>query len=139
MPRSALLVLYKSFLLSYLSYGNIAWGNGNKTHLDSILVLQKRAIRLCANTHYLANTNPIFKRLGLLKITDINFLQTAVFMFKLRKNLIPVSFKNMFISNSQIHSYNTRTCDNFHLFNPRTALAQKSIRHRGPDVWHSLI
>ena len=69
---SALLLLYKSFVLCTChNNGNIARGNGNKTHLDSILILrlQKRAVRLCGTTHYFANNNPIFKMLGLLKIT----------------------------------------------------------------------
>ena len=138
LPKDALLLLYKAFILSYLSYGNIAWGNGNKKQLNSILLLQKRAIRICTHSHYLANTNPIFKRLKLLKITDINVLQTAVFMFKLQQNLVPYHLKNMFVCNNQIHSHDTRKSTNFHLYNPITTLAFKSIRHRGPDIWHSL-
>ena len=138
LPTYALLLLYKSFILSYLSYGNIAWGSGNKKQLNSIFILQKRALRLCTNSHYLAKTNSIFRNHRLLKVKDINILQTAVFMFKLNKALVPNSFKQMFISNKQIHPYYTRTCNNFHLFNPRTLRAHKSIRHRGPDVWHSL-
>ena len=138
LPTYALLLLYKSFILSYLSYGNIAWGSGNKKQLNSIFILQKRALRLCTNSHYLAKTNSIFRNHRLLKVKDINILQTAVFMFKLNKALVPNSFKQMFISNKQIHQYYTRTCNNFHLFNPRTLRAHKSIRHRGPDVWHSL-
>ena len=73
-----------------------------------------------------------------LKIQDINFLQTAVFMFRHKSNIIPLYFKNMFRQNRDIHSYPTRHACNIHLTNPRTLLSHKSIRHSGPDVWNSL-
>ena len=138
LPRNALILLYKSFILSYLYYGVITWGHGYSNHIDSIYKLQKRAVRLCSGSHYLAHTDPIFKRLKLLKLSDINILQTAIFMFKLSHNIVPGNFNSMFTRNWQIHSYNTRNSDNFHLTNPRTTLSSRSIRHRGPDVWHSL-
>ena len=138
LPPNALLMLYKSFILSYFNHGVITWGHSYSKHIDSIHKLQKRAVRLCTGSHYLAHTNPIFKRLRLLKVSDINTLQTAIFMFKLRHNILPSNFNSMFTLNWQIHSYNTRNSDNFHLTNPRTTLSSKSIRHRGPDVWHSL-
>ena len=37
-----------------------------------------------------------------------------------------------------IISYYTRQASNIHLTNPRTVLADKSIRHRGPAVWNAL-
>ena len=138
LPFNALILLYKSFILSYLSYGIIIWGNCYSKNIDSLFKLQKRAVRLCTGSHYRAHTDPIFKRFQLLKVSDINIVQTASFMFKLRKNLLPSYFNSMFMCNWQIHSYNTRTSDNFHLYNPRTTLSSRSIRHRGPDTWHSL-
>ena len=44
----------------------------------------------------------------------------------------------MFQSNNTVHSYSTRQASHLQLVNPRTALAHKSIRHIGPDVWNSL-
>ena len=138
LPPNAMLLLYKSFILSHLSYGIIAWGNCYSKYLDSLLKLQKRAIRLCTGSHYLAHTEPIFKRLRLLKVVDINVLQTAIFMFKLKHNISPPYFDSMFSYNWQIHSYNTRNSENFYLTNPRTSLSSTSIRFKGPGTWHAL-
>ena len=138
LPLKALILLYNSFILSYLSYGIIIWGNCYTKYVNSLLKLQKRAVRLCTGSQYLAHTDPIFKRLRLLKVSDLNILQTAIFMFKLRQNLLPCHFNRMFTCNWQIHSHNTRNSENFHLTNPRTTQSSRSIRHRGPDIWHSL-
>ena len=59
-------------------------------------------------------------------------------MFNHNNKLVPSYFDTMLIRNTQIHGHNTRGSANFHLCNPKTVLAYKSIRHRGPDVWHSL-
>ena len=47
-------------------------------------------------------------------------------------------FKVSLIINSNIYTYPTRRSTDFHLENPRIILAQKSIRHHGPDVWNTL-
>ena len=114
------------------------WGNCHLKHMELLFRLQKRAVRLCSGSHYLAHTDPIFKHFRLLKVLDINILQTAVFMFKLKQNLLPTYFNSMFTCNRQVHSYNTRISHNFHLRNPKTTLSSRSIRHKGPDIWHSL-
>ena len=81
---------------------------------------------------------PIIVKLKCLKVDDINFLQTAIFMFRFNTELLPDSFSSMFQSNNAVHSYSTRQASNIHLVNPRSTLAHKSIRHSGPDVWNSL-
>ena len=44
-PRTTLLNIYQSLILAYLKYGLAAWGQAAKTHLQKILVLQKRVLR----------------------------------------------------------------------------------------------
>ena len=136
-PKKSLFLLYNSLVLPYISYCNIVWANSPGS-TNSILLLQKKAIRLCAGSSYRAHTDPIFYEHKILKISDLHFLQTAIFMFRHNLNRLPSYFMTMFHLNRQIHSYNTRYASNIHLNNPRTLLAQKSIRHSGPDVWNSL-
>ena len=138
LPKKSLLMLYNTLLLPYITYCNLIWGNCSTSKLNSIFLLQKKAIRICANSSYNAHTDPLFHELKILKIDDINFLQTATFMFRYAKNLLPQAFNNFFSYNKNIHSYPTRTRNNIHLKNPRILLAHKSLRHHGPDVWNAL-
>ena len=59
-------------------------------------------------------------------------------MYKFKINLIPANFKSFLNRNDQIHAHQTRSACKYHLVNPKTSLAQKSIKHRGPDIWNSL-
>ena len=137
-PRSILHLLYNSLILSRLLYCNVAWGRSSKRNIESVLLLQKKAIRICTGSQYLANTDPLFNKMKLLKINDITYMQTAMFMFKLSIGEIPPYFFSIFQKNRDIHFYNTRSSDKFHLTNPKIILAQRSIRHTGPDVWHTI-
>ena len=109
-----------------------------KSMTNSILLLQKKAVRICTRSGFRDHTEPLFARLKCLKVDDINLMQTALFMFRFNTNLLPMPLSHMFQPNSAVHSYSTRQALDIHLQNPRTALAHKSIRHRGPDVWNSL-
>ena len=131
-------MLYNALILSHLNYCNIVWGNCSQNKINSLLLLQKKAIRICDNSSYLAHTAPIFHNLKLLQLNDIHTLQTGIFMFKYTNKMLPPSFSNFFIYNANIHSYPTRRSHDFHLNNPKILKAHKSIRHHGPDVWNSL-
>ena len=45
-PRSTLVNIYKSLTLPYLSYRIVVWGQAAKIHLEKVLKLQKRVLRL---------------------------------------------------------------------------------------------
>ena len=136
--EKSLLTLYNALVLSYLNYCNIVWGSCSQTKINSLLLLQKKAVRICNHSSYLAHTTPIFKNLKILTLNDIHTLHTSIFMYKYTTNLLPPSFSNFFNYNANIHSYPTRHSSDFHLTNPKTLIAQKSIRHHGPDIWNSL-
>jgi len=138
LPKSTLLMLYNSLLLPYMTYCNLIWASGGKTKINSIYLLQKKALRLCTGSHYLEHTYPLFSELKTLYIFDIDTLQSLIFMYKYKNKLLPESFKDFFTLNSDIHSYPTRNSQNFHLVNPRLLIAHTSIRHHGPDLWNTL-
>ena len=62
--------LYNSLIMPHFHYCLLAWGstikNGHKLHL-----LQKKAVRIIDNSHYITHTNPIFKKLHMVKVTDM--------------------------------------------------------------------
>ena len=138
LPVNSLRILYNSLILPFMSYCNIAWGNTCKTRIKTLLLIQKKAIRICTLSHYLSNTDPLFHQLKTLKIDDIHTFQTAIFMFKFSRNTLPTTFQTSFTYNSNVHDYATRRSSDIHLTNPKILLAHKTIRHHGPDVWNSL-
>ena len=59
-PRTTLLNIYQSLILPHLTYGLAAWGQAAKTHLQKILVLQKRVLRLMYFSEPRAHVVPLF-------------------------------------------------------------------------------
>ena len=59
-PRTTLLNIYQSLILPHLTYGLAAWGQAAKTHLQKILVLQKRVLRLMYFSEPRAHAVPLF-------------------------------------------------------------------------------
>ncbi len=58
-------MLYYALVYPHLSYELLPWGSPYKTYIDQLVVLQKRAIRIVADSNWIEHTPPIFKRLDL--------------------------------------------------------------------------
>ena len=85
-PLLVLQTLYNTLILPYFNYCILSWGatisNGNRLHL-----LQKKVVRLISNSNYIAHTEPIYKSLRLLKLTDMFPIAVWKFYYKLMNYL----------------------------------------------------
>ena len=70
-PRTTLLNIYQSLILSYLTYGLAAWGQAAKTHVKKILVLQKRVLRLMNFSEPRAHAVPLIYFLKNSTLTNV--------------------------------------------------------------------
>ena len=84
------------------------------------------------------HTEPIFKKLNLLKFQDIHLLHLGQFMFSFKNSILPRKFENIFTTNNQIHNYNTRHANSFRLPLCRTNIRQFSVFYQGPKFFNSL-
>ena len=99
LPTSTLLLIYNSLLLPHISYSILAWG----FTCDRVLKLQKTAIRLLCHTHFYAHTEPLFKKLNVLRVSDL-FKQKALnFYYRYCKNELPGYFRDMFATLPTTH------------------------------------
>lgn len=89
--------IYYSLFQSHISYGICIYGATSKKNLETILVLQKKAIRIMLNLYYNDPVKACFKQLGILTVFDLYILETLKYCRQNRVN-----------SQSQSHSYNTR-------------------------------
>ena len=117
LTKKSLFTLYNALILPHIIYCNIVWGNCSTTKINSLLLLQKRALRIVTNSNYLAHSEPLFYNLKTLQINDIHTWQTGIFMYKYTFNQLPSSFQNTFTYNSTIHSYPARHATDYHLEN----------------------
>ena len=138
LPCDVLLMLYYTMIHSYLLYCNIIWGNACQVSLYRLTCLQKRAIRLITRSEYRAHTSPLFKKLCILKLVDIYKLQTLLYMYKARNNMLPQGCIGKVTCATNDTHYNFRNNNDFLLINFKTEIRRKCIAISGPNLWMSI-
>ena len=110
------------------------WDNMLGFEWGRLVKLQKRAVRIITNSKYNAHTEPLFRDLHLLKITDIFDVQCMKFWYKFSNNTLPNYFRSMFQYNSSLYETETRNHDRMHVFPTRTFGSRNVLRHRLPEL-----
>ncbi len=95
----------------------------------------KKVIRLITFKPCTEHSEPVFKDLRILNIEQINHYLTSALMFRYHhlENL-PEIFNNYFITNKDIHEYNSRGASQLHKTFMRTNYAKHTRQHRGVNV-----
>ena len=131
-----------SLILPHLYFCITAWG----FNTNIIVKLQKKSIRTISNSKFNAHTEPLFKELRILKISDIFNLQCL----KLQCNNVAmlqmlqccnvthrqtaVVFFTFFIQNNTVHSHETRQRHHIHITGTHTTTAKHCIRKYIPKL-----
>ena len=129
MPNNILTILYNAHVLPHLQYCSPIWCNTYPTHLLPLFLLQKKIIRIVTNSGYFDHTQPLFKSMNILKLFDINKLQTAVYMHKLVSTTNPLHLLPQ-------HNYPTRTCEHLRVPQHNLTVFQHSLAYSGPKLWN---
>ena len=104
-----------------------------------MILLQKRFVRLATSSDRFEPSAPLFKKLNILSVSEVNSLQICIFVYKCIYDQcnLPNGFNSFFSFNSDIHSYVTRQSKDLHVPYCRTSLRQFSIRFRGANLWNA--
>ena len=138
LPKQNLKTLYQTLIQPHLNYGISFWGGTHESHINKLVIQQKKIIRMITNSKYNDHTDPLFKRLKLLKVKDIHKLNAAKLMYKVSKCDLPDPLINLYGLNLTLHNHNTRQLNNPHVRYRRTQLAARQINHIGPQIWQQL-
>ena len=95
--------------------------------------IQKKVVRLMTFKSYSEHTEPIFNDLKILNLSKLNEYLISSFMFRyFHLHNLPEIFTDYFLSNKDIHNYNTRNAAVLHKKFNRTSykgtLQYKAIR-----------
>ena len=134
LPQLTLKTLYNTLVSAYLNYGILVWGS-KSTKLEKI---QKKLIRIINCAKYNSHTDPLFKKMSLLKVSDIRVLRELTFCYKLENDQLPYYFSHsMFSRHSSRHMYNTRGLNKFQLPLIRHTFMKNTLRYRIPHIFNS--
>ena len=134
LPIKPKLLIYSSLILPYLNFGILAWGY----KCERIIKLQKKVVRIISISKYNAHTEPIFKTLNLLKVTDILKLQELKLYYKFKQGSLPDYHLQMpFNDNTTTHNHNTRQQHDIHQPYARHEYAKRCLRFDLPQIINS--
>ena len=95
-------------------------------------------IRIITGLKKRDHTSQIFKNLNVLKVTEINVLQTSLFMHKLCNRFLDENFSSFLCLNNDLHQYYTRSHNNFHLISVKTNIRKFSLKFQGSVIWNKI-
>ena len=90
------MVLYHSFIHTYINYGNIAWGCTNRTNLKKTNSLQKHAIRILNCKDRFAHARELFRESKTLNVFQLSILNNLFFMHKVKSQIVPKNISKQF-------------------------------------------
>jgi hypothetical protein len=88
---------YFAFFQSIISYGILLWGNS--VHIQRILILQKKVVRIITDSHKSDHCKPLFVKLGCLTIINLYIYNVLMYI---KNNISCHELRK------DIHNYNTR-------------------------------
>jgi hypothetical protein len=108
--------IYFAKFQSLMRFGIILWGGASE--ITKLLKLQKRVLRLMTNKYKTESCRPIFKELKILTVICLFIFESLCFFWK---------YNIYQVKNLNLHDYETRNKDNFHILQCQTSLYKKSV------------
>ena len=137
LPADSMRTLYFTLIHPQITYGILAWGNACKSVLNRTIILQKRAVRIINRAAYNSHTEPLFKRMKILKLNDQYEYEVALFMYDYVANKLPPSFQNVYRNNQEIQAtHQTRQANHIHIIRCSSTFSQKLPLYEFPHIWN---
>ena len=135
-----LVQLYYTLIYPFLTYSLITWGNTNPTSLQPLITLQKKAVRIITFSDVNSHSSPLFRKLGLLKLGDLIYLDNALFMHDYYSYRRSSTCNNFFKSINKVHQYATRPASKKSYYFPKvsTNYGTFNIRFSGAKLWNAI-
>ena len=135
---TTLKMLYYALAYPHIQYCISTWGGAVQKHLDPLLKMQKRLVRVMLSEPFIAPSDPLFKKLKLLKLEDIYKFQIGKLMFLNHNHLIKLPHSLILSTDRHFHATRSTTNQNYSLPYVRTNIGVNSLSFSGPKVWNSI-
>ncbi len=97
--QKALKYIYYATLHSHLIYAIHIWTATNETTYRSLVLKQKKAVRIICHAKYNAHTEPLFKQQKILPLHLLIEYFKLQFMQRFVQGYLPISFENVWVTN----------------------------------------
>ena len=119
-------------------YCNHVWGNTYEKNLRSLVLVQKKLVRILNCAPFKAHTELLMFARRILSVNDINNYMTGIFMYQCINGNIPEVFDNFFQRNNSVHGHNTRQADDLHVPYARWHIRKSCLKVHGDNLWNNV-
>lgn len=138
LPINILRNLYFTLIYPYLAFGNIVWASNYKSRTGSLLLLQKRVIRVLFKDSYYAHTAPRFLQMGIIRFDQLNTYLIGIFVYRAINKLLPHQFHGYFGRVEDRCGPTTRSVGKLVIQYARTNIKRFSVYCQGPAIWNKI-
>jgi hypothetical protein len=144
LPLSALKTLYYTLFHCHLIYAIEVWSSVPNYVISPLIKKQKAAVRIISNSNYNAHTEPIFKELSILPLSDLISHFNLKLFHSFVYNYSPKAFDNTWITNRQSRNNDDLRLDlielrddnAYYLPRPRTDFLARFPYFNLPKLWN---
>ena len=137
-PERTLINIYNALIVPHLSYGITAWGDAPQSLLKRLITLQKKALRTITGSKYNSHTEPIFKKLNLLKLKDLYKVNCCKLHYRSKINTLPHSHVHNLPTVGEINPYSSRSSSDIYIRTISQNIQKQTLNHKIGTMWNSL-
>ena len=126
----SLVTIYNALIKPHFMYCITAWGNTYKTNITRLHLMQKKIIRVLTRSEFYAHTKPLFNKLHMMNIFEMQVYFVGIFVFKCVNNVLPDNWNCTFT-----HNQIARLSLNLRPHFCKRQSCQFAIKVTGPTVW----
>ena len=134
--------IYFGIFSSTLNYGSQIFGQFQNKHVNRLIRLQDRAIRIINFAQNYESKNPLYIKTKVVKFTDNVKLLNFLYVYDSINGNLPSSLNYNFKPVHSIHSYNTRGSAQNQLILPKArtqVYGLNSIKYKSTHTWNTMI
>ena len=140
-PKNTLREIYFGIFSSLLTYGAQIWGQFHNIHIQRLMKLQDKAIRIINYADYHEPTDKLYKSSNILKLKDHINLINFMYVFDSIKGCLPHALNNNFTFFQELHDYYTRNSSHWPIELPKVRTekyGKHNIAFRSAYIWNDL-
>ena len=129
------------FAICILRYAVQVWGQNRNQTIKEIEKLQEKAIRIMFFKGRNDPTNPLFKKLEIIKLKDILPYKKCISPYDQINENFPENFKDFFLTAENQHIYNTKSTTNKTIIKKTinsTTYGLNSVQYRAASAWNQI-
>ena len=134
---SALINLYNAFVFPYLIYCVEIWGNALSIHIQSLVKLQNKIVRIITSSYH--TTEQLYTNTGILPFKILVRHRIGLLMHKLSHGNVPKPIQNVYKSNHNVHTHYTRHAHHFHTMRGNNEFIYITFAFQSVLIWNKLL